>query len=247
MKFLFLVLIASNLFAQQINVSLNCRSDKGYLSQMLQFGMHSEATFNLDTAIGENDLLDTPPPNDYGVFNLMFFQDSIQNLRVYSNSDYIPLASEKTYHEHWFKLWVEPITEETKISWSIPSDGIDSIRLVDEAGGIVYDVNMLEQDSLIIDHNERPVYTLNFMLKVWYNPNSTSINTKELNELSITNNIIDLDSYSSQISIYDLTGALIESRKVKSRYYDLSFLDSNVYFLLIRNENKTHRITFIRN
>ena len=246
MKYLFIILLASNLLSQQINVSLNARSDKGYLSQMLQFGMHPEATFNLDTAIGEKDLLDTPPPNDYGVFNLMFFQDSVQDLRVYSNSDYIPLIFERTYHEHWFKLWVEPITEETKISWSIPTDGIDSIRLVDEAGGIVYDINMLEQDSLIIDHNERPVYTLNFMLKVWYNAKTNHVKASKESDLIITDNILDLKSNISNIEVFDLKGSKVESLQVKSRYYDLSYLKPNVYFIVVQNENKTHRITFIR-
>lgn len=242
---LFLILISTFAQSQEIRVLLNASTDGDYLSQMMQFGMHSQASYNLDTIVGEKDLLDTPPPNGFGVFNLMFFQDSIQDTRVFSNADYIPLSSEKVYHEHWVRLWIESITNEVEIKWTIPEYGIDSLRIVDEAGGIVYDIDMLQENSLIIDLDERPVYTWNFKIQAWYDPTELSVATETPEFIEVLDNEIVSTNGSFDLEIYDLKGAKINIHSNSDRV-NLEYLSDGYYILKITKDLKSHSVQFIK-
>ena len=241
MKHLLLLILFSNItFASGIEIRIGAETDKGAKSENLRVGYNSEATYSIDNELNEYEAFDAPPVNDYGVFNLTFFQDSTQNAIVYSKNDFIPKQDNPFYHEHWIKYWMESNVSKTTISWTLPEEGIDSIYIVDEAGGVAFNVNMMENDSFTIDHDERPVYQWDFQIRVWYNPNITSIIEEE--NFSFNNKIVSILEFDSKyfgrrFKIYNLLGNVVDEGIISSNYYNLNHISDGAYFIVLENEN----------
>lgn len=140
--------LASTVFSQTpaVDMILTVTDDAG-AKQELHLGLDPNATVNIDTALGENELPPFPPG---GVFEARFIGDDI-SLSTLGQGSYKDFREGNSGHSgtKTHELRFQPGTGSTiKIVWNFP-EGVTGI-LQDLLGGVVVNKTMAGNDSVVV-------------------------------------------------------------------------------------------------
>ena len=227
--FTLILFSASLVFSQSSLIKLNLKTDDGFIAN-LTFGVHQNATYSLDTNLGEVDLPSTPKsPNDYGIDALAVFIDSVYNIDRWSRLDLIPIPDSQIMHKHDFRIWLEGGKKFT-ITWEIVGDNIDSAFIKDEVNGSFINIDLFNDDEYY--WNNENVTTLNLDLIVWYNGSSNSVKLIN-NHFKIypnpTRENIFIDKNFEKGEIYSINGKKIKD--FSSKNVNISEFKTGTYFI----------------
>lgn len=243
---LLIIIFTISVFSQNSYIKLSFETDEGDKGSELTFGVHKDATFNLDNELGEFPTINAPPPAGYYIFTLLYFIDSVtynQPEAMWGNLDLIPIPQDNYNHTHNFRVWLDGGRKFT-ITWDIVGDNIDSAKIQDINGGQFINIDLMNQESYY--WNNENVSTLDLRLVVWYNNSISSVKKieDEINIFPIPSNyFIYVDYDFERGELYDNNG-----KKLKDFYdknVNTSELTSGVYFIRLYSNGLTLHKRFI--
>jgi len=251
---LFLASFGSSSFSQvQFTIPLTF-IDSLNRTETIWFGVHPNATYCIDDSLGEYEL---PTDRCWGdVLDAAFFDVRSGSgacmglgiridLRPYTN-----VSQTDTYKVSWCGRY--PIT----LRWlSNLNLYYDSARITDLFGGIIYNVNMLTQDSLVV--TQPLIYDL--YIRTWGPKGPTSVSPEDKNipaKFSLSQNYpnpfnpattiryeLPKESYVT-LKIFDVLGrnvvTLVDERKPAGQYeveWAPNNIPSSIYFYQLRTSN----------
>ena len=232
------MLIAIPVFSQGFTkIDLTISTDKGEFRNYNKIGVHPEATFSLDEALGEKDLPPMiPPGNDLHAF--ITFVDTLDDNkteRIYSREEYKPIPSNKPHFHYRYRLEISKNSIDTiTIDWGELPAKIDSAFLVDEAE-LLFKIDMDEVNSYKIEN----IYVENFYFDVYYSK-TTSVEEKNISDINLYPNPardeINFNvSGKNDIIVYDLNGRkVIEKYGHNVDHLNVSGLDKGFYIIHIK-------------
>lgn len=234
---LILILIAIPLFSQGFTkIDLKLSTDKGEFRNYNKIGVHPDATFSLDEALGEKDLPSMiPPGNDLHAF--ITFVDTLEDSTtetIYSREEYKPIPANKSHYHYRYRLEISKSSTDTlTISWNNLPAKIDSAFLIDEAD-ILFKIDMHQVNSYKIEN----IYVEKFYFDVYFSK-TTSVEDVTNNDFELypnpAENVIKFNlSGKKDIIVYDLTGKkVIEKYGQTVDQLDLTGLDKGFYIIHI--------------
>jgi|GEM_PF-3659753 len=152
-----------------MSISMSFRDDAGDSTIKLLIGIHKDATHNVDTALGERQLFEAPPPD--GIYAVLFITDSSDMSRYYSYIDFRPIPEEDVFVRYYrFKLF--NLISSYTINWSKIGGYVDSAFIKDIATGNLLNVDMKAQESYVVEN-----YGMDqFNVVIYYNKNLVAVN-----------------------------------------------------------------------
>jgi hypothetical protein len=152
-----------------LSTRLSIQDDLGSRAKDLLIGIHKDATEFLDTALGEMDLPQFPPPDE--LHAILFITDSSTMERIHSYIDFRPIPQEEQF-VGYYKFRIYNLGNSFTISWSKIQNYIDSAYIRDIATGNIVNVDMKSKESFWVEN-----YGMDqFNIVVYYNKNFVDVN-----------------------------------------------------------------------
>ncbi|MFP4544630.1 MAG: T9SS type A sorting domain-containing protein [Candidatus Kapaibacterium sp.] len=130
-----------------VTIFLNMRNNEGYTYTPIEFGLHKDATYDIDEDLGEKEYVAFPDPdNNYGA--LYIFEEDSSSIK-YMLKDYRPYEDLPFYK--LYNLQINPgLGDSVFIRWSKLPDGLDSAKFTDAYGGNVTSFDMKQKDTIAL-------------------------------------------------------------------------------------------------
>ncbi len=225
-----------NLYAlDSLGVNLRFETDTEDTYNKLVFGLHRDATHNIDKALGEIKAPEFPPPDD--LYATFLVRDSTADSVFWSYYDFRPFANVKRF-ARYYRFLLFNISSSYDIKWdSLPRSIVDSAFVQDLFSGQYFKVDMLENNTARVDN-----FSLDqFEIVVYFNvePNGKRDEVKDGYALypNPANSLLRIRSEeeSFEYSVYNALG----ERKLSGfcegseTTLDASELASGCYFVVI--------------
>lgn len=192
--------------------------------ERLYCGIANNATYGVDTALGEDDL---PPAAPSGLYAYFYFVDTTLGERVMSYKNFQPIPTKNQEYRE-FRFEVSDIALWLDLEWNNLGDEIDSARLMDGYDSFdLFDIDMKKQTSY---HLDNPSCT-RFLVRIWYHvvQDTTAVNEVDNNEsLEIfpnpTEDFIKIKGKSNivRFKIYDFLGNIVKTNDGNDAHYSNS-------------------------
>ncbi|MFH1051320.1 MAG: T9SS type A sorting domain-containing protein [bacterium] len=239
---LMIIGFCSPLFAvDSLSIKLSFIDDYGVSSKDLLFGIHKDATNNVDTALGERMLPEMPPPGD--IYVIFFITDSSDMKRYQSYVDFRPIP-EETQFLKYYRFKVENLSTSYTISWSKIGNYIDSAFVRDIVNGSYVNVDMKAQESFYVENFGMD----QFNIVVYYNKNYVDVNENSNNNVK-ENVALYPNPVSSELKFFCdgehkkyklLNSAGIEILGAETKVQnsiDMTSYSPGLYFLYVEDDN----------
>ncbi|MFC2131508.1 T9SS type A sorting domain-containing protein [Bacteroidota bacterium] len=233
--------LSSSLALDSLSFRLTIEDELGGKRDNMLFGIHKDATNDIDTALGEAKTPEFEPPDDlYAVF---FVTDSTTMERFWSYVDFRPISdSEKFVRYYRVKIFNHML--KYSISWPKIEGYIDSAFIQDHITGNIIKVNMKDQQ---IHHFENPSQD-QFNIVVYYNKSLIDVDEKTNEDVNKRVNIFpnpvfdelkflcEADNITYKIT--NISGnEIIKGRAVKGiNLIDFTNYSDGIYFMITENK-----------
>lgn len=234
------VLLSCNLFAiDSLSYRIKIKDDNGLEFNKLIFGIHKEATNNIDTALGEKETPEIVPPS--GLYSVFFITDSSTMEKKWSYIDFRPFGEGNFKIVYNFKIM--NLTTSYTIEWPKLSNLIDSAFVKDIFTGNLVNIDMKENQSVKIDNFAQD----EFDIVIYYNKDIIN-NVKEIidegNPLVYPNpstdfiKIRDIGSFVNY-SVVSILGNNIIRGNIKADLINLNIseLNNGVYYIILESKS----------
>lgn len=207
------------------------------------FGVHKDATYGVDEALGENYDLPWPPPDQ--ITQAAFaIEDTAKQETTWSYKDLRPIFNQKKFQHQYYFSTRRGFGKTLTIKWDkMPDNYIDSAFIIDNITGKLVVINMKDSTSATITNE----YFRNFYIKVYYNKDDVSVNdSKRENQDYIINpnpakDIINIQTNELGYSykIYNLNSCEVMSSpaEVTNNYIDISKFAVGMYYIQFQSKD----------
>ena len=144
-----------------LSVSLKLKTELSNTFEKLQFGIHKDATVQIDDALGEKRLPPFPPPS--GLYSVFKIYDSTTQVIEWSYINFMPIPKNNK-DSVTYKFEVFNTTETLTIEWRPLSDLVDSAVIMDDYTGNLVHINLKDSLSAVIENSA----IKKFKILAWY-------------------------------------------------------------------------------
>jgi Secretion system C-terminal sorting domain len=222
-----------------VEIPIKVVDEKGgtFLNSPLMIGISEDASYGIDTELGELELFPGKPPGEINLCALKIEQlDQTSGLKLWSNKDLRPQTNEdKQYQKYLIKLYY--FQKDLRMNFSFDENNIDSIKVTDIQDGIFLSENITDAKTFFYDNEN--LRDIEFFIHVWYNFKVKSINDNYSDkEIKYNNSLLVSTKFMSELIIYNINGLPVHNNRNTVKKIDLSSLRAGIYFLRAKVENK---------
>lgn len=220
-----------------VSINLNFETKNGSrFNNIIKFGINNNATDGYDAHLKENDIPGHPPGNLHA---FMKFYDDNQQSNINSYIDYRAIPEKDTFHIRYLVSVRFESNDTLIIKWNNISN-IQTATFLDKFNGMFYKIDMLMQDSIMIDNSAFD----EFYIDIYYDKFTTVVenNLDEIDFLFHPNPFYDKLQLSNnnmikKLEIYDNSGRLASEDLNK-----VNNLKNGIYFVKIYDLNDNIQI-----
>ncbi len=203
----------------------------------LSIGVSSEASYGIDSAFGELELMPGKPPGKVNMCALKIEEiDQSNGLKLWSNKDIRPKTEEdKQFQKYHIIMYY--FQKDLLMSLDFKDNDVDSIIVTDIDNGSFFIENISQTKELFWDNEN--LERVEFYIHVFYNlvPSSVENSDKE-NIIRYSNSRLFSNAGLKDVSIFNSLGKPVYHNGSLVREIDLSGFHSGVYFLRAESEKR---------
>lgn len=221
-------ILTGNLFAMDsLSYKLSIKDDNGLEYNKLIFGIHKDATNNIDTLLGEKETPEIVPPS--GLYSVFFVTDSASMTKYWSYIDFRPFGEGN--FKRVYNIKIMNLTVGYTITWPKLSDLIDSAFVRDVFTGNLVNIDMKENQSVKVENFNQD----EFDIIVYYNKDVID-NVKDIRD--------DIKPMAYPNPVYDFVK--IKNVSGFNKYKVVSILGNNIKTGVINNDLIELNLTSIK-